>query len=113
MENFSKAAKEYEASSLSEKIRFLQKYTVFENEIRKHEVIINGIVKKGQVSQSIFCWSSLRHYLGTILKGSFRLQQFCCDQKLMQYVAINWKFFNFYCNTQSVLVTNCSRITVV
>ena len=49
MENFSKAAKEYESGSLSEKIRFLQKYTVFENEIRKHEVTIKGIVKKGQV----------------------------------------------------------------
>ena len=49
MENFSKAAKEYESGSLSEKIRFLQKYTVFENEIRKHEVTIKGIVAKGQV----------------------------------------------------------------
>ena len=54
MENFSKAAKEYETSSLSEKIRFLQKYTVFENEIKKHEVIINGIVKKGQVRRGLF-----------------------------------------------------------
>ena len=53
MENFSKAAKEYETSSLSEKIRFLQKYTVFENEIKKHEVIINGIVKKGQVRRGL------------------------------------------------------------
>jgi hypothetical protein len=49
MENFSKAAKEYESGSLSDKIRFLQKYTVFENEIRKHEVTIQGIVDKGQV----------------------------------------------------------------
>lgn len=49
MENFSKAAKEYESGNLSEKIRFLQKYTVFENEVRKHEVTIKGIVKKGEV----------------------------------------------------------------
>jgi hypothetical protein len=63
MENFSKAAKEYESGSLTEKIRFLQKYTVFENEVRKHEVTIKEIVKKGQVSAKLlknthFCTSN-------------------------------------------------------
>lgn len=33
--------------SLSDKIRFLQKYTVFENEVRKHEMTVEDIVKKG------------------------------------------------------------------
>merc|ERR1719362_2814759 len=49
MDSFSKAAKEYEQGSLAEKIKFLQKYTVFENEVSKHQVIIDGIVAKGEL----------------------------------------------------------------
>ena len=49
MDSFSKAAKDYEQGSLSEKIKFLQKYTVFENEISKHEVTVEGIVNKGEI----------------------------------------------------------------
>ena len=49
MDKFSKASKEYEQGSLGEKIKFLQKYTVFENEVSKHKVIVDGIVAKGQV----------------------------------------------------------------
>ena len=49
MDKFSKASKEYEQGSLSEKIKFLQKYTVFENEVSKHQVIIDGIVAKGEL----------------------------------------------------------------
>ena len=45
MDKFSKASKEYEQGSLTEKIKFLQKYTVFENEVSKHQVIIDGIGK--------------------------------------------------------------------
>ncbi len=48
-DKFSKASKEYEQGSLSEKIKFLQKYTVFENEVSKHQVIIDGIVAKGEL----------------------------------------------------------------
>ena len=39
MDKFSKAAKDYEQGSLTEKIKVLQKYTVFENEIAKHQVL--------------------------------------------------------------------------
>ena len=49
MDKFSKASKEYEQGSLTEKIKFLQKYTVFENEVSKHQVIIDGIVTKGEL----------------------------------------------------------------
>ena len=49
MDSFSKAAKDYEQGSLAEKIKFLQKYTVFENEISKHEVTVEGIVSKGEI----------------------------------------------------------------
>ena len=49
MDKFSKASKEYEQGSLGEKIKFLQKYTVFENEVSKHQVIIDGIVAKGEL----------------------------------------------------------------
>ena len=49
MDKFSKASKEYEQGSLGEKIKFLQKYTVFENEVSKHKVIVDGIVAKGEV----------------------------------------------------------------
>ena len=49
MDKFSKASKEYEQGSLGEKIKFLQKYTVFENEVSKHKVIVDGIVTKGEV----------------------------------------------------------------
>ncbi len=49
MDKFSKASKEYEQGSLSEKIKFLQKYTVFESEVAKHQVIVDGIVAKGEV----------------------------------------------------------------
>lgn len=48
MDKFSKASKEYEQGSLSEKIKFLQKYTVFENEVSKHKVIVDDIVAKGE-----------------------------------------------------------------
>ena len=49
IDKFSKASKEYEQGSLAEKIKFLQKYTVFENEVSKHQVIIDGIVAKGEL----------------------------------------------------------------
>lgn len=49
MDKFSKASKEYEQGSLSEKIKFLQKYTVFENEVLKHQVIVDGIIAKGEL----------------------------------------------------------------
>ena len=31
-------------------------------------------------------------------KGSFRLQLFCCNQRLMQCGLINWRFLYFSCN---------------
>ena len=49
MDKFSKAAKDYEQGSLTEKIKVLQKYTVFENEISKHQVTVEGIAAKGEI----------------------------------------------------------------
>ena len=49
MDKFSKAAKDYEQGNLTEKIKVLQKYTVFENEIAKHQVTVEGIAAKGEI----------------------------------------------------------------
>ena len=49
MDKFSKAAKDYEQGSLTEKIKVLQKYTVFENEIAKHSATIDSIKAKGEI----------------------------------------------------------------
>ena len=45
-------------------------------------------------------------------KGSFRLKQFCCDQGLMQWIAINWKFFQLFA-ASTALIAGCSWIDEV
>ena len=55
------------------------------------------------ISKKVFCFfkndiHQIKIDVSINLRGLFRLQKFCCNQLLMQYVPINWTFFYFYCN---------------
>ena len=60
------------------------------------------LVVSAQLSNTFAYWPSKTvSIVLSFHKGSFRL---CCDQQLMQFIAINWNFFYFYCNTLRQLV---------
>ena len=42
--------------------------------------------------------------------GLFTQQRFFCNERLMQWVAINWRFLYFYCNTLRLLLVTAELL---
>ena len=57
-----------------------------------------------QKGSSFFKKQKLLEFIFILIKGSFRIQQFCCNQQLMQCIVINWKKFYFIALLQSTAI---------